>query len=58
MGLSDHSLDLEIAKAALAAGAEVFEKHIAFKGEEDSIINSLIGKDIKVFRDAIDETIF
>ena len=60
VGLSDHSLDLEIAKAALAAGAEVFEKHIAFKGEEKGLDYqfSLIGKDIKVFRDAIDETHF
>ena len=42
VGLSDHSLDLEIAKST-SSGAEVFEKHIAFKGEEkDWIINSLI----------------
>ena len=31
VGLSDHSIDNSIAKAALIAGAEIFEKHIALK---------------------------
>jgi pseudaminic acid synthase len=31
VGFSDHSVDNSIAKAALVAGAEVFEKHIALK---------------------------
>tara|TARA_S200000501_G_scaffold376620_1_gene432109 strand:- start:520 stop:1551 length:1032 start_codon:yes stop_codon:yes gene_type:complete len=31
VGFSDHSVNNSIAKAALAAGAEIFEKHIALK---------------------------
>jgi pseudaminic acid synthase len=31
VGFSDHSIDNSIAKAALVAGAEIFEKHIALK---------------------------
>ena len=58
VGLSDHSLDIEIAKAAVAAGADVFEKHIACEGKKKGLDHqfSLIDKDIKIFRDAIDKT--
>lgn len=58
IGLSDHSKDINIAKAAVAAGAEVIEKHIALNNQKKGLdINfSLKGKEIKAFRKAIDET--
>ncbi len=40
IGFSDHSNDNKIAMAACAAGAEIFEKHIALK-------NQCVGHDIK-----------
>ena len=58
IGLSDHSKDINIAKAAVAAGAEVIEKHIALNNQDKGLdINfSLRGKEIKFFRRAINET--
>ncbi len=57
VGLSDHSKNIDIAKLAVAAGAEVIEKHIAL-GEKDEALDrefSLLGKEIIQFRHAIDD---
>ena len=53
IGLSDHSKDNKIAMAAIAAGAEVVEKHIALQNQKNGLdINfSLKGKEIKKFKD-------
>lgn len=58
VGLSDHSKDIEIAKAAIASGAEVIEKHIAYENQTEGldIEFSLKGKEIRLFRKAIDDT--
>jgi len=58
VGLSDHSKDTNIARAAIAAGADIIEKHIALENQNDGldIEFSLKGKEIKIFREAIDET--
>ena len=56
VGLSDHSKDNRIVIAAVAAGAEVIEKHIALDNQTKGfdIDFSLKGKEIKKFRDDID----
>ena len=58
VGLSDHSKDNNVARAAVAAGAEVVEKHIALEGQSSGLdINfSLKGVEIQNFKSAIDET--
>ena len=58
VGLSDHSKDDNIARAAIAAGAEIIEKHIALNHQVDGldIKFSLKGNEIKKFKDAINET--
>ncbi len=58
IGLSDHSNDHDVAIAAVAAGAEVFEKHIAMKGQSRGldIKFSLKGNELKKYRNIIDET--
>ncbi len=58
VGFSDHSKNSKIAAAAVAAGAEVIEKHIALDDQKDGldIKFSLKGKQIKSFRNTIDET--
>tara|TARA_B110000444_G_scaffold261279_1_gene312298 strand:- start:4769 stop:5800 length:1032 start_codon:yes stop_codon:yes gene_type:complete len=58
VGLSDHSKDIEIAKAAIASGAEVIEKHIAYENQTKGldVEFSLKGKEIRLFRKAIDDT--
>ena len=58
VGLSDHSKDNNIAIAAIAAGAEVIEKHIALDNQKKGldIKFSLKGKQIKKFKKAINET--
>ena len=50
MGLSDHSKDNKIAIAAVAAGAEVIEKHIALDKQKKGldIAFSLKGNEIKI----------
>ena len=52
IGLSDHSKDNKIAMAAIAAGAEVVEKHIALQNQKNGldIKFSLKGKEIKKFK--------
>jgi pseudaminic acid synthase len=56
VGISDHSTDNRVAIAAVAAGAEVIEKHIALDNQKKGYdINfSLKGKEIKKFREEID----
>ena len=56
VGISDHSTDNRVAIAAVAAGAEVIEKHIALDNQKKGYdINfSLKGKEIKKFREDID----
>ena len=58
VGLSDHSKDNNIAIAAIAAGAEVIEKHIALDNQKKGldIEFALKGKQIKKFKKAINET--
>ncbi|MDC0192530.1 pseudaminic acid synthase [Alphaproteobacteria bacterium] len=58
VGLSDHSLDNQIAIAAVAAGAEVIEKHIALPNQNKGldIKFSLKGKEIKNFKNVISST--
>jgi pseudaminic acid synthase len=58
VGLSDHSNDDRVAVAAIAAGAEVIEKHIALDNQKKGIDIkfSLKGKQIKKFRFKINET--
>ena len=55
VGFSDHSNDEKIAFAAIAAGAEVIEKHVALDNQQKSldIKFSLKGKEIKSFRNNI-----
>ena len=56
IGLSDHSLDNSIGSMAVAAGAEVIEKHIALQNQKKGpdIAFSLKGKEIREFRKNID----
>jgi len=55
IGLSDHSLDQNVAITAIGAGAEVVEKHIALERQKKGldIKFSLKGKEIKKFKFAI-----
>ena len=55
IGFSDHSNDNRIALAAIAAGAEMVEKHIALKNQKKGhdIKFSLKGNEIKQFKDDI-----
>ncbi len=55
VGLSDHSKDNRVAIAAVAAGAEVIEKHIALDKQKRGldIEFSLKGKEIKKFKEDI-----
>tara|TARA_B100000579_G_scaffold104887_1_gene83492 strand:+ start:288 stop:1316 length:1029 start_codon:yes stop_codon:yes gene_type:complete len=57
VGLSDHSKDEKIVFAAIAAGAEVIEKHIALDKQKKGldIKFSLKGKEIKKYRNLMDE---
>ena len=56
VGLSDHSKDVKVAFASVAAGAEIIEKHIALDNQKKGldIEFSLKGKAIRKFREAID----
>ena len=57
VGLSDHSMDTNIARIAIAAGAEIIEKHIALDNQMDGldIEFSIKGKEIKTFKFVMNE---
>ena len=52
VGFSDHSNNIEIAKCALAVGAEVFEKHYALEGQKEGfdIDFSTKGKELRIYK--------
>ena len=58
IGFSDHSTDNKIVAAAIAAGAEVIEKHIALEGQKKGfdLAFSLKGKEIKEYAQIIKDT--
>ena len=58
IGFSDHSTDNKIVAAAIAAGAEVIEKHIALQGQKKGfdLSFSLKGKEIKDYALTLKET--
>ncbi len=58
IGLSDHSKDENVARAAIAAGAEIIEKHIALNKQVDGldVKFSLKGSEIKKFIFSINQT--
>ena len=58
VGFSDHSTDNKVVAAAIAAGAEVIEKHIALEGQKKGfdLAFSLKGKEIKHYAKVIKDT--
>lgn len=58
IGLSDHSTNNSVAVAALASGAEIFEKHIACNESKKSpdYKFSLIGNQISSYKKCLDQT--
>jgi pseudaminic acid synthase len=58
IGFSDHSTDNKVVAAAIAAGAEVIEKHIALERQKKGfdIAFSLKGKEIKDYAQVIKDT--
>jgi len=58
VGLSDHSINNDIAVAAIGAGAEIFEKHIASRYSKKSpdFKFSLFEDQIGLYRKCLDET--
>jgi pseudaminic acid synthase len=58
IGFSDHSTDSKVVAAAIAAGAEVIEKHIALEGQKKGfdLSFSLRGKEIKDYAQVIKDT--
>jgi pseudaminic acid synthase len=58
VGFSDHSTDSKVAAVAIAAGAEVIEKHIALEGQTKGfdLAFSLRGKEIKHYVQVINDT--
>jgi sialic acid synthase SpsE len=58
VGFSDHSIDNKVVAAAIAAGAEVIEKHIALEGQKKGfdLSFSLRGKEIKDYVQVIKKT--
>jgi pseudaminic acid synthase len=55
IGLSDHSLDTDICKIAVAVGAKIIEKHIALDNQKKGLdlAFSLKGKEIQNFKNDI-----
>ena len=58
VGFSDHSIDNKVVAAAIAAGAEVIEKHVALEGQKKGfdLAFSLKGKEIKDYVKVIKDT--
>jgi len=58
VGFSDHSTDNKVVATAIAAGAEVIEKHIALEGQKKGpdIAFSLKGKQVKEYVNVIRKT--
>jgi len=58
VGFSDHSTDNKVVAAAIAAGAEVIEKHIALQGQKKGfdLAFSLKGEEINDYKQVIKET--
>ena len=58
VGFSDHSTDNRVVAAAIAAGAEVIEKHIALENQKKGfdLAFSLKGKEIKNYAQVIKDT--
>ena len=58
VGFSDHSTDNKVVAAAIAAGAEFIEKHIALEGQKKGfdLAFSLKGKEIKEYAQVINNT--
>ena len=58
IGFSDHSTDNKVVAAAIVAGAEVIEKHIALEGKKKGfdLAFSLKGKEIKDYIQVIKDT--
>ena len=58
VGFSDHSIDNRVVAAAIAAGAEVIEKHIALENQKKGfdLAFSLRGKEIKDYTQVIKDT--
>jgi pseudaminic acid synthase len=58
VGFSDHSTDNKVVAAAIAAGAEIVEKHVALEGQTKGfdIAFSLKGREIKDYINTIKET--
>jgi pseudaminic acid synthase len=58
VGFSDHSIDNKVVAAAIVAGAEVIEKHIALEGQKEGfdLTFSLKGKEIKDYIQVIKDT--
>jgi len=58
IGFSDHSTDNKVVAVAIAAGAEVIEKHIALEGQKKGfdLAFSLKGREIKDYVEVIKDT--
>ena len=58
VGFSDHSIDNKVVAAAIAAGAEVIEKHIALEGQKKGfdLAFSIKGEEIKDYAQVIKDT--
>ena len=56
VGFSDHSLDNNVAMAAVASGAEIIEKHIALNNQKTGLDLkfSLKGKEIRKYKDDLE----